>query len=162
MANNEKDGLKPSVILLGAVLLLLLIGAAIFGSSYLEARPTAPEKITISAIEPAAPPPEAPDLSERVRTFFMKGNVEECMQRHLGKDSRVEGLLEIELLPDGTVANAEAKTEPQNGGVALCVQQRFARGFTFSGDRQRVSYTFNARWDSTRLVLGQNVTSTRK
>ncbi len=162
MASDEKDGIKPSVILLGAVGLLVLFGAAMFASSYLDARPTAPEKITLSTIEPAAAPPDAPDLAERVRTFFMKGNVEECMQRHLGKDSRVDGLLEIELAPDGTVANAEAKTEPQNGGVALCVQQRFARGFTFTGPAQKVSYTFNARWESTRLVLGQNVTSTRK
>ena len=116
----------------------------------------------MSAIEPAAAPPESPEISERVRTFFMKGNVEECMQRHLGKDSRVEGLLEVELLPEGGVANAEAKTEPQNGGVALCVQQRFAKGFVFTGLTQKVSYTFNARWDSGRLVLGQNVTLNRK
>lgn len=162
MAKNEKDGIKSSTILLGALGLLGLFAAAMFGSSYLEPRPTASEKITISAIEPAAAPPEAADLSERVRTFFLKGNVEECMHRHLGKDSRVEGVLEVELLPDGTIANAEAKTEPQNGGVALCVQQRFARGFVFAGAQQSVSYTFSGRWDSGRLVLGQNVTSVRK
>src|SRR5688500_4804930 len=126
MAKSEKDGIKPSVILLGAMVLLGLFGLAMFGSTYLEPRPTTAEKITLSVIDPAAPPPEAPELGERVRTFFMKGNVEECMQRHLGKDSRVEGVLEIELKPDGTAANAEAQTEPQNGGVALCVQQRFA------------------------------------
>ena len=162
MATPEKDGIKPSVIILGALVALVLFGAAMFGSSYLDARPTASEKITMSVIEPAPAPPGAPELSERVRTFFMKGNVDECMQRHLGRESRVEGLLEIELRPDGTIASAEVKTEPQNAGVGLCIQQRFARGFVFTGDSQKVSYTFNARWDSSRLVLGQNVTSNRK
>ena len=160
--SNEKDGIKPSVILFGALGLLVLFGGAMFASSYFDSKPPAPEKITMSVIEPASPPPDGPELSERIRTFFMKGDVEECMQRHLGKESRVEGLLEIELMPDGTVANAEAKTEPQNGGVALCIQQRFAKGFAFKGDSHKVSYTFNARWDSGRLVLGQNVTSNRK
>jgi hypothetical protein len=161
MANN-KDGIKPSVILIGAVVLLGVFAAAMYGSSLMDAGPPKPEKFTMSAIEPAPAPPEGPEINERVRTFFMKGNVEECMHRHLGKESRVDGLLEIELLPDGTVTNAEAKTEPQNGGVALCIQQRFARGFTFAGPNQKVSYTFNGRWDSGRLMLGQNVTSNRK
>jgi hypothetical protein len=162
MASNDKDGIKPSVILGAAGGVLVLFAAGMVASSYFDSRPTAPEKISMSAIEPAAAPPEAPEISDRIRTFFMKGNVEECMQRHLGHDSRVEGLLEIELLPDGTVANAGTKSEPQNAGVALCIQQRFARGFVFSGPNQKVSYTFNARWDGGRLVMGQNVTSTGK
>ncbi len=158
---NEKDGIKPSVILLGSLGLLGLFAAAMFGSSYFDTRPTAPEKFTMSAVEPAAAPPDAANLAERVRTYFMKGNIEECMQRHLGRDSRVEGILETELLPAGGVKNAEAKTEPQNGGVALCIQQRFANGFVFTGPAQKVSYSFTARWDNARLILGQNVTSTR-
>ena len=162
MANDEKDGVKPAVILLGAGAVLVLFAAAMFGSSYLDARPTAPEKVTMGAIEPAAAPPDAPEVSDRIRTFFMKGNVEECMQRHLGRDQRVDGVLELELLPDGTVTNPESKTEPHNAGVALCIQQRFTRGFTFAGGTQHVTYTFNARWDAGRLVLGQNVTSNGK
>lgn len=162
MGNRDQDGVKPGVLVLGAVGLLAVIAAALFGSSYLEAAPTAPQKIAMSVIEPADPPPDAPELSVRLRTFFMKADVDECMRRHLGKESRVEGVLEIELLPDGTVANAEVKTEPQNGGVALCVQQRFAKGFTFSGPSQRISYTFTARWENNRLVLGQNVATVRK
>ncbi len=162
MATNEKDGIKPSVLIVGALFLLLLFAGAMVGSTYLDARPVGSQKITMSGVEPAAAPPPAAEIAERIRTFFMKGNVEECMHRHLGKESRVDGLLEIELLPDGTISNAEAKTEPQNGGVALCIQQRFAKGFVFSAPTQRVSYTFNARWDADRLVLGQNVTSTRK
>lgn len=162
MAHDEKDGIKPSVILLGAVGLLVLFGVGMFASSYLDSGPRAPEKITPGAIEPAAPPPEGGELSDRIRTFFMKGDVEECMNRHLGKESRVEGLLEVELRPDGTSTNGEARTEPHNAGVALCVQQKFARGFSFAGDVHRASYTFNARWDSGRLVMGQNVTSAKK
>ena len=84
------------------------------------------------------------------------------MERHLGRDIRLEGALAIELSPDGTCANAEAKTEPPNGGVALCIQQRFAKGFVFKGPVQRVSYTFNARWEGGRIALGQNVTSSPK
>jgi hypothetical protein len=131
-------------------------------SSAMSTGPDKPEKITMSAIEPADAPPEAPELSERVRTFFMKGNVEECMERHLGHDQRIEGALAIEINPDGTAANAEARTEPQNGGVALCIQQRFAKGFVFKGPPQRVAYTFNARWEGGRLALGQNVTTSAR
>lgn len=159
---NEKDGIKPSVIVFVALAALVLFAAAMFGSSYLDSQPPSAEKITMGVIEPAPAPPEAPELSERVRTFFLKGGIDECMDRHLGHDSRVEGILEIELLPAGGVANAEAKTEPNNGGVALCVQQRFGKGFTFSGPPQKVSYTFNARWDNARLVLGQNVTALKQ
>ncbi|GEM_PF-3136996 len=162
MANDEKDGIKPSVILLGAVGLLVLFGGAMFASSYFDSGPRAPEKINAGAIEPADAPPEGGELSDRIRTFFMKGNVDDCMHRHLGKESRVEGLLEVELRPDGSATNAEARTEPHNAGVALCVQQKFARGFTFEGEIHRVSYTFNARWDSGRLVMGQNVASSKK
>lgn len=157
-----EEGVKPSVLILGAFVLLAVIAALIFGSSYLEQQQAAPQKIVMSAVPPAKPPPEGGELSDRIRTFFMKADVPECMDRHLGKESRVEGILEIELKPDGTVGNAEAKTEPQNGGVALCLQQLFAKGFTFEGAPQPVSYTFNARWDNGRLVLGQNVSTTRK
>ncbi len=156
-----EDGVKPSVLILGAFVLLAVIAALLFGSSYLEQQQAAPQKIQISAVPPAKPPPEGGELADRTRTFFMKADVAECMDRHLGKESRVEGLLEIELLPDGSVANAEAKTEPQNGGVALCLQQLFAKGFVFQGAPQKISYTFNARWDNNRLVLGQNVATTK-
>ncbi len=162
MATKERDGIPSAVIVLAALGLLVLFGVGMYVSSTMGSGPDQPQKITIGAIEPAAAPPDAPELSERVRTFFMKGNVEECMERHLGRDQRLEGALAIELSPDGTAANAEAKTEPPNGGVALCIQQRFARGFVFKGPPQRVSYTFNARWDQGRLALGQNVTSSPK
>lgn len=162
MATQERDGIPTKVIVLGAVGVLALFGAGMFASTMVGNGPDAPQKITLAPIEPAAAPPEAADLSERVRTFFMKGNVEECMERHLARDQRLEGALAIELSPDGTASNGEARTDPPNGGVALCVQQRFAKGFTFKGPPQRVSYTFNARWDSGRLALGQNVTTAAK
>ena len=90
MAAPEQDGIKPLKIVAGAVCVGVLFAGGMFASSTFDARPPAPEKITMSVIEPAAVPPEATEISDRIRTFFMKGNVEECMQRHLGKDSRVE------------------------------------------------------------------------
>jgi hypothetical protein len=159
---KERDGISTGAILIGAIAVLALFGVGMYVSSTMNSGPEAPEKIQLAAIEPAPAPPDAPELSERVRVFFMKGNAEECMERHLGRDQRLEGQLAIELLPEGKTSNGEAKTEPPNGGVALCVQQRFANGFVFKGPPQRVSYNFTARWESGRIALGQNVTTSAR
>ena len=157
----EKDGISPNLILGIAVLGLALLAGWYFGSPYLfQDGPPPPVRLGGgSASETAPPPPDAPVLSDRVRIFFIKGGVEKCMQEHLAKELHVDGQLAVTLKPDGTAENAEARTEPSNPGVASCVTHRFAKGFPFSGEVQRVTYTFNARWENEKLQLTQNVSS---
>jgi hypothetical protein len=159
LTKKGSDGIKPSVILLIALAALLLFAAAMVGSSSLEGDRSKSEPLRLGSIEPADAPPPGDDLSGRVRTFFIKGDLEECLRRHLVRDQRLSGTLAIELLPDGTVANSEVRTEPANGGLRRCVQQRFSRGFPFEGSPQKVQFSFSVSWDASRLVLGQNVSS---
>src|SRR4051794_7705485 len=105
MAKREGDGINSAVIVLGALGVAAVFGGVMYMLSLQSAAPPGPEKLTISNVEPAPPPPDAPELSERMRNFFMKGNVEECIERHLGHDQRVEGTLALELQPNGTVSN---------------------------------------------------------
>ena len=144
---------------LGVLGIALLCGWY-FGSPYLfNDGPPPPTKLGGEAIETAPAPPDAPVLSDRIRLFFVKGGAEKCLEQHLAKELRVDGQLAVTLKPDGQAVNPETKTEPNNPGVAICITNRFSKGFTFTGEPQRVTYTFNGHWEGTKLEFGQNVSS---
>ncbi len=156
------EGLSPRMVVVIGVLGLLLLGGWYFGSPYLfNEGPPPPTRLGGAGFDTAPAPPDAPLLSDRVRLFFMQGGGDACLEQHLGKGDRVEGQLAVTLTPDGKALNPETKTEPVNPGVAICITNRFSKGFSFSGQAQRVVYTFNGRWDGPKLVVGQNVSSTQ-
>ncbi len=157
----SSDGMSGKLFMALGVLGLALVAGWYFGSPYLfKEGPPPPTRLGGAEVGTAPAPPDAPLLSDRVRLFFVKGGGDRCLEEHLGKETKVEGQLAVTLKPDGSAENAETKTDPLNPGVAMCINQRYSKGFTFTGPAQRVVYTFTGRWDDGKLVVGQNVSST--
>lgn len=155
----EKDGIKTSTVIVGGVALLALIAAALVVPGLLEGPVGQLKPLERpEAMEPAPPPPADPDFAVRARTFFLKGGAQRCFDRHLPQGQNLDGALVVTLTPAGEALEPELTTTPTNQGVALCVQQRFSRGFPFEGSPHKVTFSFRARWEPDRLTVGQNVT----
>ena len=154
----EQDGVKTSTVVIGGVALLVAIAAALVVPGLLEGPVGQVKPLDRpEAMEPAPPPPPDPDFTVRARTFFLKGGAQRCFERHLPQGQNLDGALVVTLTPDGQATEPELTATPQNQGVALCVQQRFSRGFTYDGPPRKVTFSFRARWEPDRLTVGQNV-----
>jgi hypothetical protein len=160
------EGVSPKLIIgLGAVAIALLLGWIFAGDLIFSASPPPPEPIRpdgsgSESVEAPQPPPPGP-LEDRVRIFYFNSGVQDCLQRYLAKESRVEGTVDVEIFPDGRAQAPAVSTEPNNPAVAFCVEQRLSTAFVYEGKPLRVAYSFSGRWnDENRLSMGQNVSYT--
>src|SRR6185436_11568304 len=139
-ATDEKEPINPKTLLVLGLILVALVGGGFYASEILwTPKPPGPEPIPHAGSEelqiesPPSTPPAQGTLDERVRGYFQNIGTKDCLQKHLPKDARVDGVAEFVMNPDGSVKDVQVKTEPSNVGVALCVEQRLAKGFAFEG-----------------------------